>query len=107
MSRAHVHGGNVVPQTTNFEHQVELEAKRVLPVDAFGGIQTEGNMALKTIKDGSDIYVCQAQIGATVNDAVWQVQKISIVNGDVTILWAGGTDAFNNNIGDVTALEYA
>lgn len=80
------------------EHDLVNEAKRVLPVDPFGGVVTEGNFTTVYQYDDSNhpIYVGKAQIGTAKSAAAWQIQKITWdESGNPTdFQWADGTDGF-------------
>lgn len=81
---------------TRKEHVIEQEAKRVIPVDPFGGILTDGNFTVY-IDEASDTvtYIGKAQIGTATSEAKWQIKKIYSSGTDTSITWADGTDEFS------------
>lgn len=88
------------------EHDEIRNAKRIIPVDPFGGLQTEGNMALRVAQDSVDStinYVGKAQIGSAESAEVWQIIK---VDGDGNCTWADGDDSFDNIWDDRESLSY-
>lgn len=82
---------------TRREHNLSLEAKRVIGTDPFGGVLTDGNFTTAIdAADANTTYIGNAQIGTATSVAEWQIKKIT-VSGTITLIkWASGTDAFTN-----------
>jgi len=99
---------NHTSEKAKFEHETSLLAKRVTVVDAFGGVMTEGNMAVRidTTTTPDIIYIGKAQIGTLPTAPNWQIQKIDKTSG-IIITWALGTDAFTNIWDDRTTITYS
>lgn len=90
------------------EHDLTKEAQRVIGVDPFGGIVTDGNYLVKIdAADASTTYIGAAQIGSADDAGVWQVKRISISGTVTTIAWANGNDAFTNRWIDRAVASYS
>jgi len=95
------------PSISQAEHDPNKKAKRVVQVDAFGGIVTDGNYLIKADEvDASTTYLGIAQIGTATSAAGWQIKKISVSGTVTTIAYAGGTDAFTQVWDNRTGLTY-
>ena len=90
------------------EHDKDSVAKRVIQVDPFGGIITEGNYTQFIDEASATVtYIGLAQIGAATSEAGFQIKKI-VVSGNVTsITWADSTDAFTKVWDDRATYTYA
>lgn len=77
------------------EHDLEQEARRVILIDPFGGVVSQGNFTVMVDEvDANTTYIGMAQIGTATDAAGWQIKRIS-VSGTVTATqWADGTDEF-------------
>lgn len=83
-------------ETTRREHAEDRAAKRILNVDPFGGVITEGNFTMRIDKSHTPyVYIGITQVGGynDTDKAVWQIKRITRGVGDV--VWANGTDEFN------------
>lgn len=94
--------------TQRREHLLAQEAKRVLNVDPFGGIVTDGNFTFQLERAGSGItYLGVAQIGTATSASTWQVRKLVENSGTISITWAEGTDEFTNKWDDRATYTYS
>jgi len=93
---------------TRREHNQEVEAKRVINTDPFGGEVTEGNFTTAFDEVSSTLsYMGIAQIGTATSVAEWQIKKIT-VSGTVTLIqWANGTDAFTAEWDERVSYSYS
>lgn len=93
---------------TRREHVQEIEAKRVVGTDPFGGLLTEGNFTTAVDSVDSDTtYIGYAQIGTATSVAEWQIMKVTR-SGTITLLqWAEGTDAFTNEWDERLTYSYS
>ncbi len=93
---------------TRREHNLTLEAKRVVTTDAFGGIVTDGNYT-KAIDEANETttYIGSAQIGTATSDSLWQIKRITVSGTVTSITWADGTDAFVNSFDDRLTYTYS
>lgn len=79
------------------EHQLDVEAKRVINTDPFGGLVTDGNYTTMIDEASATVtYVGKAQIGTATSVAEWQIKKITVAGSVTSITYASGTDAFTN-----------
>lgn len=92
---------------TRREHDLTLKAKRVIPVDPFGGLVTNGNYTMKVETSGADTYIGIAQIGTATSESLWQIKKVNVTGSVTTITWAESTDAFTNKWDDKATYTYA
>lgn len=99
---------NVQPSIDKKEHDASKAAKRVIPVDAFGGSVTDGNYTTIIDKPTAVLnYFGKAQIGTSTASAGWQIKRMT-VSGTVTKFeWAGGTDSFTNVWDNRGSLSYS
>ncbi len=96
------------PSISQKEHDPNKAAKRVVMIDPFGGVVSNGNFTTKVDEpDASTTYVGNAQIGTATSSAGWQIQKVSVSGAVTTIAWAGGTDAFTQIWDNRAALSYS
>jgi len=93
---------------TRREHNLDVEAKRVQVVDAFGGAVTDGNYTqMIDVVDSGLTYIGLAQIGTATSESTWQIKKI-VTSGTVTsITWAESTDEFTNEWDERASYDYA
>lgn len=94
---------------TRREHDLDRVAKRTNLVDPFGGLITEGNFALRIVKDSGNsniTYIGKAQIGTGTDEDGWQIQKLNESSGKV-FTWADGDDDFNNVWDSRETLSYS
>lgn len=93
---------------TRREHDLTNGAKRVMSVDPFGGIVTEGNFSTR-IDEYSDTvtYIGIAQIGTSESVAEWQIKKLTTTGTVVSVTWADGDDVFNNKWSDRLIITYS
>lgn len=68
------------------EHDLLNEAQRVIGVDPFGGITTDGNLEVRFASP----YIGQAQIGTATSVAEWQIMKVTSSG----VSFADNTDEF-------------
>ena len=99
---------------TRVEHSQEAEAKRVMSVDPFGGVITDGNFNEKQqiIESGSitTFYKAIAQTGTLQSTSEWQAYKQVIDETSGTVItktWADGNDLFDNIATDLSVLTYS
>lgn len=55
----------------------------------------------------TDNYLGIAPIGSATSAAVWQIRKITVLNGAVSIQWADGNHLFDNVWDDRTSITYS
>lgn len=91
------------------EHEYSQEAQRVVPVDVFGGVVTDGNYTVAMAYNGDNLeYVGKAQIGSAKTEAVWQIQKLTYDGSNLTdVQWADGDDAFDKVWNDRETYTYS
>lgn len=83
------------PSISQKEHDPNKAAKRVVMIDPFGGVVSNGNFTTKVDEpDASTTYVGNAQLGTAASSAGWQIQKVSVSGNVTTISWADGVDSF-------------
>lgn len=92
---------------TRREHDLTKGAKRVISVDPFGGLITDGNYSVRIDEQEDATYIGKAQIGSSEDDSVWQIKKIITSGTTTSILWANGTDAFVNKWSDRLTVSYS
>jgi len=88
------------------EHVLDKEARRVIQVDPFGGVLTEGNFDIIVEEVGNTTYVGKTQLGGTTGASVWQIMRIVESSGTTTIRFADATDAFTKVWDDRTTYVY-
>ncbi len=75
---------------------------------ATGGVAEEP-MFSKRIDSvsSSELYKAEAAVGASESSAAWRISKVIFgIDGDVTVLWADGTDAFTKVWADRLTYSY-
>ena len=93
---------------TRREHDLTKEGKRIIGLDPFGGLITDGNFSqLVDVVDANTTYFCLAQIGTATSASKWQIKKIHTVGTVTTITWAESTDAFTNEADNRSSYSYA
>lgn len=96
------------PSISQKEHDPNRGAKRVVSVDPFGGVVSNGNFTTKVdVVDSSTTYIGTSQIGTSVSSAGWQIKKITVSGSVTSIAWAGASDAFTNVWDDRASLSYS
>jgi hypothetical protein len=60
-----------------------------------------------TTSESDVIYIGSASPGSATSEAVWQIIKITISSGDVSIIYANGEKNFNNIWDSRTGLSYS
>lgn len=76
---------------------------------ATGGV-TEEPMFSKRVDSVSDteMYKADAAVGSSESTGVWRISKVIFgIDGDVTVLWADGTDAFTKVWADRLTYSYS
>lgn len=53
-----------------------------------------------------EFYRGEAVVGSSENNAVWRIRHVTIINNDVTELWAGGTANFDKVWANRLSLSY-
>jgi len=56
---------------------------------------------------GTDTYIALAVPGTAEDSPVWQVRRVSILEGTTRITWADGDALFDNLATDLTELAYS
>ena len=92
------------------EHDEVFDVKKVSAfLDAGNGTlvrQLASTMSLRTVTVGTTMYVGKAAVGSSTSSAVWQVQKIDMPTGSITITWADGNPDFDNVWDNYASLTY-
>ena len=73
------------------------------------GISEDDTMYSKRIDFISDneLYRGEALVGASEDSAVWRIRRVTIINNDITEVWAGGTANFDKVWTNRLALIYS
>lgn len=114
---------NVVTTTSNTEYitntvvnsiLVESESSTVLVTGLIGptgpaAISEDDIMYAKRIDFISDneFYRGEAVVGSSESSPVWRIRRVTIVNNDVTELWAGGTANFDKVWANRLSISYS
>jgi hypothetical protein len=75
------------------EHLGNIQAKKVVNVDIFGGLVTDGNFTQRITESAGVTYIGKSQIGSAETDGVWQIMKVT-ESTTTKIEWANSSDEF-------------
>lgn len=114
---------SIIPDTTNIEYitldstssiLVETVSTNILVTGLIGPtgpsvLSEEDTMYSKRVDFISDdeFYRGEALVGSQENSPVWRIRRITIINNDITELWAGGTSNFDKVWANRLALNYS
>lgn len=74
----------------------------------YDGIAPSQGLATRLDDAGSGVtYVGKALAGSISSNPVWQIQRLTELNGDITVEWADGDISFDNTWDDRASLSYS
>ena len=92
---------------TSFDEDFAVNAVETLGFDG-KNLQRQGatSYAIKMTVDGNVTYIGLAAPGTSQSDATWQAMKLDMSSG-ILLTWADGNCNYDNNVTNLTGLNYS